>query len=330
MGDSIRQGETPYPQQDVPGGAAPAGCKTYDGLIVGGGPAGLSAAIYLARFNRSVLVVDAGEGRSTSHEVNENYLGFPDGIAARDLRRLGQQQAVRFGVQFAESRVDAVTRDGVDFRVDCGGEDVMGRTLILATGVVDQFPEFEGVEEYVGRSLFWCITCDGWTTRGKRVIVVGRSDEAAMTCLQFQNFTDRITFLTNCEPAELELSERSRRNLDNAGVPVTEGCIARVHGESGMMRSVELRDGRRIELDMMVSQQGSRPNSELAKALGAKLSEDGYVEVDEEQRTGLAKLYAAGDLTRMFSHQVVTAAHEGATAGQSANYDLYRTEQREE
>src|SRR5437764_9346424 len=105
--------ETPYPEQrhddfDVDRGV-------YDSLIVGGGPAGLSAAIYLARFNRSVLVIDAGEGRSTSHETNENYLGFPEGIASRDLRERGRRQAQRFGVDFADGCVLEVRRDGEQF-----------------------------------------------------------------------------------------------------------------------------------------------------------------------------------------------------------------------
>ncbi len=329
MSTTVAPVSTPYPTQAVPDSDQPLAGETYDGVIVGGGPAGLSAAIYLARFNRSTLVIDAGEGRSTSHETNENYLGFPDGIPSRELRERGQQQATRFGVRFTESQVDHIERAGDAFRIACDGGEIVARTLILATGVVDLFPEFEGVEDYIGRSLFWCITCDGWKTRGKRIVIVGLNDEAATTCLQFQNFTHDLTFLTNCEPAEVELSEKSRCNLEAAGVPVVEGCIDRVHGGDGMMRQVELRGGRRMELDIMVSQQGSRPSSALAETLGAKLSDDKYIEIDEEQRTSIPKLYAAGDVTRIFSHQIVSAAHEGATAGQAANYDLYRPEQRE-
>lgn len=321
--------ETPYPAQEVPGGDLPAASKIYDAVIVGGGPAGLSAAIYLARFNRSVLVIDAGEGRSTSHERNENYLGFPEGIASRELRRRGQQQAARFGAEFAESRADSIERNGAGFRVGCRGASVACRTLILATGVVDILPEIEGVEEYLGRSLFWCITCDGWKTRGKRVAVVGNSDEAAVTCLQFQNFTDKLVLICNCKPEEIAMSERTRRHLLEANIPIVGGCIVRVVGDDGMMRVVELNDGRRVDLDCMINQQGSRPNSDLALVLGAQLSPEGYIEVDDEQRTNVPMLYAAGDVTRVFAHQIVTAAHEGATAAQAANYDLYRPEQRE-
>jgi thioredoxin reductase (NADPH) len=329
MAAQATPGETPYPQQVAPGAAACDADDTHDAIIVGGGPAGLSAAIYLSRFNRSVLVIDFGEGRSTSHETNENYLGFPEGVRARDLRRLGQEQAMRFGAQFVTGCVSHAAREGDGFAVECDGSRLRARTLIVATGVVDTFPEIPDVEEYVGRSLFWCITCDGWKTRGKRVVVVGKDDEAATTCLQFQNFTDRLTLLTNCDAADVALGERSRRNLAAAGIGIIEGCISHVEGDAGMMHAVLLADGRRIELDVMINQQGSTPNSALVAELGAPISDDGYVTVDEEQRTSVPHLYAAGDITRVFAHQIATAVHEGATAAEAANYDLYRPEQRE-
>ena len=318
--------ETPYPRQrhddfDVDR-------RLYDALIVGGGPAGLSAAIYLARFNRSALVIDAGEGRSTSHETNENYLGFPEGIPSRDLRERGRRQAQRFGVDFADGCVLNVVRDGEQFEASADVCNIRARTLILATGAVDLFPEIDGLEECIGRSLFWCITCDGYKTRGKRVVVAGQTDEAAVTAMQLRNFTDAVTVVTNRRSGDAALSERVRANLGASCVALHEGVIASVEGEGGVLRSIALDDGTRIELDLLFSQQGSRPNNDLATALGVKTSEGGWIEVDEEQRTNVEHVYAAGDVTRIFAHQVVTAAHEGATAGQAANFDLYRPEQR--
>ena len=323
---TIDQIETPYPKQRTDDMEVER--SQYDSLIIGAGPAGLSAAIYLARFNRSVLVIDAGEGRSTSHETNENFLGFPEGIASRELRERGRRQAQRFGANFADGRVRSVRRDGDAFRAIADVCEVQARTIIIATGAIDLFPEIDGIEEYVGRSLFWCITCDGYKTRGKRVVVVGPTEEAAVTALQFKNFTDAVSFVTNRPPGQSEVSAHARRNLADGCIPQYEGAVASVEGDGREMRAVLLDDGRRIDVDYMISQQGSRPNSELARELGVTTSDGGWIEVDEEQRTNVEHVYAAGDVTRMFAHQIVSGAHEGATAAQAANYDLYRPEQR--
>ncbi len=306
--------------------------ETYDCVIVGGGPAGLSAAIYLARYHRSVMVTDHGEGRSTTHEINENYLGFPDGVASKELRALGKQQAERFGARFTDCKIEEVRSEDGHFRTLGEGHDLRGRTIIFAMGVKDKLPEFDNkdAQDYFGKSLFWCITCDGHKVQGARVAIVGASDEAATTCLQFLNFTDKLTMITNRPDGKAEFSDRKRQQLAEAGIPLLEGTIGPLRGSDGMMTAVELDDGRGIELDFMFNQQGARPNSLLAKSLGVAMDDAGYIKVDTEQHTNVERVYAAGDVTREFAHQVVTAAHEGATAAQSANYDLYRPEQREE
>jgi len=323
--------KTPYPHQSLQQPDSRPAKKLFDCVVVGGGPAGLSAAIYLARYNRTVLVVDDGEGRSTSHEMNQNYLGFPNGIRARDLRRLGGRQAAHFGAEFLEARVTGVRSSPKHdrFTLTAGRHILHSRTLILATGVVDEFTAIDHAERYLGRTLFWCITCDGWKTLGKRVAVVGNTDEAATTCLQFLNFTDRLALITNAPPGKSEITDRSRRNLERASIPLFEGRIAKVHGARGEMRAIDIEGGDRIELDMMFNQQGSLPNVELAKKLKLRLVE-GFVECDDEQRTNVKHVYAAGDVTRLFAHQIVTAAHEGATAAEAANFDLYRPEQKAE
>jgi thioredoxin reductase (NADPH) len=302
---------------------------THDCLIVGGGPAGLSAAIYLARLNRSVVVADDGSGRSTTHETNENYLGFPDGIKSKELRRLGRLQAERFGAEFATVCVRSFEHTPEGFTTaELPG--MTARTVILATGVNDNFPEFEGCQDYVGKSIFWCIICDGHKASGKRVIVAGEKDEAAVTAMQMLNFTERITFVTNASAGESELTEGGIERLRTAHVPLHEGRIEHVEGESGMMTAVVLDSGDWIEAEMLFSIQPADPKNELARQLGVKVSASGYLEVDHEQRTNVPHVYAAGDLTRPFGHQIVSAAHEGATAAQTANYDLYRPEQRED
>lgn len=300
--------------------------KVFDSVVVGGGPAGLSAAIYLARYNRTVLVIDAGEGRSTSHETNQNYLGFPRGIPSRALRARGCQQAKRFGAEFADGRVTSVRSDAQGFVVRAGRKIFRCRTVIVATGVIDRFPDIDDVEKYVGVSLFWCITCDGWKTRGKNIVVVGNSDEAATTALQFLNFTHEVTLLTNEE--RVKISVKKQRDLGRAGIVVVRGRVRSVLARGGKMRALETTNGEQIQLDMMFSSLGSDPHIEIAKELRLKL-DTGYIKTDMEQRTSRRRVYAAGDVTKAFAHQIVTAAHEGATAAQAANFDLYEPTQRE-
>lgn len=316
--------DTPYPEQQPPDTAPPQ--RLYDCAIVGGGPAGLSAAIYVARYNRSAVVIDAGEGRSTTHEHNENYLGFPDGIAQRELRRLGQRQAARFGAEFLAATVHAAHARGAAFvlRHDGNGGtgELRARTVILATGVVDEFPDIPDIEDYVGRCVFWCITCDGYKSRGKHVVVVGDTDEASATCLQFAAFTDRLTLATNVARGKARLSEKQRARLQRAGVRLIEGRVSGVEGDGKQIRRLCCDGGGSTELDMIFSQLGSHPNTALAGQLGVTL-DNGYVKTDHEQRTSVERVFAAGDVTRVFAHQVVTAAHEGATAAITANYELY-------
>lgn len=306
--------------------------KRYDSIIVGGGPAGLSAAIYLARFNRSVLVLDQGfGGRWQSHEVNENYLGFPRGVEARKLRELGRRQARRFGAQFERGKVTEAWHDRDGMHARTAKKEFLGRTLIVATGVRDILPNIADYQDYWGRTMFWCIVCDGYKTRGSRVVVVGRDDEAAITCLQFLNYTKNVSLVTNCPPGESEITPGVRKRFEKLKVPLREAHISHLipkKGKKGVLDYVVLDDGRRIRGDFLFSHQGSMPRINLARQLGLKLSRQGFILTDEEQRTNMPFVYAAGDVTRAFAHQIVAAAHEGAAAGTTASYDLYEPEQK--
>jgi thioredoxin reductase (NADPH) len=313
-----------YPKQPV--AETPGIRRVYDVAVVGGGPAGLSCAVYLARFERSVLVIDAGEGRSTAHQVNENYLGFPRGIAARELRRKGAAQAKRFGADIVEARVSSVRRNGGGFELRCGRRTVRASAIVIATGVHDHLPEIEGVERHLGRSLFWCITCDGWRARGKRLVLIGRDDEAATTAMQFQAYTDRITLVTNAR--RIGCSREKQGEMRDCGIDVVRGRVTAFEGSRRGIRAVVTDKGERLPADLVFSLQGSSPNNELARKLKLKLRE-GFIVVDSEQRTSEPRVYAAGDITKHHAHQVVTAAHEGAMAAQAANYDLYAPNQRE-
>lgn len=300
---------------------------TVDCAIVGGGPAGVAAAINLARACRSVVVIDcADEGRSDSAQRNFNYPGFPDGITAVELSALGRRQAERFGARFIPGEVHRVTGSAPRFRLDWGEGSLWARTILLATGVRDRWPEFPDFRQYVGRTMHWCLYCDGYEMQRQRVMVVGNDADAAELAIQFLRFTDDVTFVTN--HGSLGLPETTVNRLASRGIPLVVGVLTAARAkERGVFDAIIVDEAREIPLDHLFSHQGADPNTELARALGVDLDEHGYVQVDLHARTSLPGVYAAGDVTRRFSHQVATAVHEGTTAATAVDHDLFEQEE---
>ncbi len=309
--------------------ARPGRDDEFEALVVGGGPAGLSAALYLARYDRRTALFDTGQGRSSWHQINHNYLGFPGGVPARELRELGRRQLAEYDqVRCLDHKVESLRREGDWFVARGQAGEWRGRAVILCTGVVDHYPHFEGWDEYVGRSMFWCITCDGYGCRDARVVVAGNNDETACAALQLQRFTRHLTLLTNSH--ECAISADKRERLDRAGIPLICDRIEVARGADGQFEALLTQRGERIELDQLFSHQGATPQTQLAEELGVALNQSGYIVVDSEQKTNVPGVYAAGDVTRLHSHQVTTAVHEGGQAASAANYWLYPPELREE
>jgi thioredoxin reductase (NADPH) len=299
--------------------------KAWDCVIVGAGPAGLSAAVYMGRFRRSTLVVDSGDGRWSYGHVTDNYLGFPGGVRARRLHFLGRRQAERFGVVFREGEVTAIAARGAGFTLQSTRGPAVARTVIWASGVRDNWPDFPGARRLVGRRLFWCIVCDGWRTLGRSVLLLGNRERAVSTALQFLTYTRDLTFLAE---KGARLSARCHRKLEAAGVPLRRGRVKRViAGEKGIAK-VLLDDGSTLRPDYIFSLYGSEPRTELLRGLPIALAGNGHVRIDDKNQTSLAAFFAAGDVTDKHGHQVVAAVHEGAAAAMAANHVLYPPRQR--
>ena len=303
---------------------------SYDCIIIGSGPAGLSAAIYMARSRRTTMVIDAGRGRTKWNQLNENYFGFPNGIRAAELVKRGRKQAERFGTEFCAGEVRDITRqDDCSFHISLDAPNqstLRARSLIFATGVTDVWPSFPNVERYVGKSLFWCIACDGFKVCGSRVVVLGNTDAAAATALQLLNYTDHVTFL--CSDEKCDVSTEKQAQLKDHDIPICFGRIERARGKGGTLQMLELSGGLHLELDYLFSELGQVPNSQLAARLGINLVERGCIKVDEEQKTNVPGVFAAGDVTNLPAQQVASAVHQGALAATSANYYLYEEAQR--
>jgi len=295
-------------------------------VIVGGGPAGLSAAVYMARFLRRTLLIDDGDGRWTYGQKNDNYLGFPRGVRARRLHDLGEEQARRFGAHFRDATVTRVTAArGGEFVIGTTRGPTRARTVIWAAGVEDEWPSFGEARGLVGTRLFWCIVCDGWRTLGREVLLFGRDDSAARTALQFLTYTRRITFVV--DPEHPRVSAPARAKLAAEGIRVVTSSVksCRRDGESV---EVCLGDERPARYDYLFSLLGSRPRVAPLAGLPLKLSRKRHVVIDEKNQTSLPRFFAAGDVTDRHSHQVVTAVHEGAQAAQAANHVLYPASQK--
>lgn len=295
----------------------------YDCLIIGAGPAGLSAAVYMGRFLRKTLVIDCEEGRSSFEQKIDNYLGFPQGVKVNQLRTLGIAQAKRFGAEFVLTEVESIaaTESGNKFRVTTEEGIYTGRSVILCTGVSDIWPNIPDVLKYVGRGLHWCIACDGYQAYKKKVLLFGRSEEAAARALQFIAFTNEITFLTS--PGRLDCSVEKVEELEAHGIRMIEGTPDHVDGDPDNVKAIVLKDGRVIPTNIMFSLLGCVPKNTMAHDLGVKCNSEGYVIVEQDSTTSVKGVYAAGDVTNRHSHQVVSAAHEGAEAAQACNYYLF-------
>jgi thioredoxin reductase (NADPH) len=297
---------------------------TWDSVVVGAGPAGLSAAVYLGRFRRRTLVLDCGDGRWSYGQTNDNYLGFPGGVPARRLHALGRAQAERFGVRFRAGEVTAIARKGGAFVLTAGAK-LAARTVVWAAGVHDIWPEFPGARALVGKVLFWCIVCDGWRALGRPIVLLGDDRKAARTALQFLTYTPDITFVTRTRRG---ISRAEEARLAAAGIRVVRGEVARALEAGHGLRGVQLAGRARVRAELIFSLYGSEPRTALLRALPVALARNGHVRVDAHGRTNLARFFAAGDVTNRHAHQVSSAVHEGAEAAMAANHVLYPERQR--
>jgi thioredoxin reductase (NADPH) len=278
-------------------------------LIVGAGPAGLTAATYLGRFRRRVLVVDAGEPRACWIPVSHNMPGFPAGVSGPDILQRMREQALEYGAEIRPGRVQRLMRDEDAFVAVIDGERVRTRAVLLATGVVDHHPDLPGVERAVQRALVRiCPICDGYEATGKAVAVLGDSDKGAREAAFMRTYSDRVT-LIHIGPAD-KLTQADE--MARLGVEVIAAPLEAVHLEQDRVTALGW-GGQSRAFDLIYSALGTSPNAELARDLGARLAVDGRLVVDLHQATSLHGLWAAGDVVRGLN-QIAVATAEAAVA----------------
>lgn len=286
-------------------------------LVVGAGPAGLTAATYLARFRRRVLVADGGSPRACWIPVSHNMPGFPHGITGDAILRRMTEQAQEYGAAVEPGAVGGLTRDGEGFVARLNGREVRTRAVLLATGVVDHHPDLPGVERAIERALVRiCPICDGYEAADKAVAVIGRDDTGAREAAFLRTYSDRVT-LIHVGPA---WNLTANGELDRLGIELIRAPIDNVRLEGDRVTALSW-GGTSRAFDLVYSALGTSPNAQLARAVGAAVGEDGRLVVDAHQRTSVAGLYAAGDVVRGLN-QIAVATAEAAIGATAIHNDL--------
>ena len=279
-----------------------------DCLVIGGGPAGLLAAVYLGRYRRSVQVIDAGESRAATIPESHNYPGFL-GIAGPELLRRLNAQARQYGTELVSGRVTSLRKEGEAFVATCSGSDVSARFILLATGLVDHCPPIEGQPgDCPSEVIRFCPICDGYEAIDRRVGVLGDLKAGGKKALFLRTYTKDVWLFLTDETEDVEWQEK----LTKTNVKIV-GQLQQVRQGTENTVTVVTRLGGIHEVDALYPALGCIVRSDLATLLGASSTPNGNLEVDDHQRTTIEGLYAAGDVVTDL-HQLSVAFGHAAIA----------------
>ena len=277
----------------------------FDCIIVGAGPAGISASLYLARANKKVLVLYYNEAQVEKAHKIDNYYGFVDGISGNDLYNNGIKQAINLGVDVLQEEVLDIKIDmDMHYQINTLNNQYKSKTLIIATGNKKLRPNIKGIIEFEGKGISYCAICDGFFYRKKKLAVLGASEYAISEANELNNITDDITILSNGE----KLNGSTKFNVIDKKIKEIKGVVK--------IRNVEFEDGSTFELDGLFIAIGSAGGIDFAKKLGLMVENDNIV-VDENMKTNIDGLYACGNITGGLL-QVGKSVYEGSMAGLSA------------
>ncbi|MEO6152144.1 MAG: NAD(P)/FAD-dependent oxidoreductase [Croceibacterium sp.] len=284
-----------------------------DCIIVGAGPAGLTSAIYLARFHLSIRLFDCGTSRAALIPRTRNHAGYPEGISGPDLLARMLAQAETYGAHRELAQVTRITREHDGFTVAVEGREFRARAVLVATGTVNHRPQ--GMDDALHDEalatglLRYCPICDGYEVTDKRVGVIGSGDHGTRETLFLRGYTADLTLIA--PGAEHELDPPCENELERAGIVRVDGPCGGYAIEHGRL-AVDTAHGR-LAFDSIYPALGSTVRSELAAAAGALTSEDGALVVDAHQRTNISGLFAAGDVVKGLD-QISHAMGEGGVA----------------
>ena len=293
---------------------------TFDTAIIGGGPAGLTAAIYLARYRRKVIVFDRGGSRAALIPTSHNHAGYPHGIHGTDLLAAMAEQAQQYRAELRSGDVASITAAGQVWQLCGDGIDLTARTVLFATGTVNRYPAIpRDVHDaaLAAGTLRYCPVCDAFEATGQRIAVVGAESHGVAEALFLRTYSDRVTLFTM---VQCELHEKDRDDLAKAGVSWDPRPIASYDFSDQTVR-LGFADGSTAGADTLYPALGSDPNDSLIKQLGLRTTSDDCILTDSYQRLGLDGLYAAGDIVSGLD-QISVAMGQAAVAATTLHNDL--------
>ncbi len=286
--------------------------EDVDVVVCGGGPAGLSAALWLGRYRRKTLVLDAGNQRNLDATSSHGYLTFDSCSPSEFLERARSDLNGYPEIEQRGGTVAGVERDGGRFIVDTPSGSVRASRLLIATGVSDVRPDIPGFNELYGRHIFHCSCCDGYESRDQDVLAIGWGEHTAGYALDLLEWGARVTLVTNGNTFEGD--EPHRAALHRHGIELIEDEVTELVADAHRMTAAILASGRRIPAQRAFFSIAHEPRSEIAASLGCEIDELGYVVVGDHGETSVEHVYAAGDITP--GEQLVSvAAAEGVVAG---------------
>ena len=303
--------------------SVPGETQQAEVIIVGGGIAGLSAAIYLGRAKRDTLVIDAGKSMARWEPEVQNYLAFPKGISGEELLRRARQQARRYRVRFARDQVVAARSRAGKFFLRGEKNSYVCRRLLLATGIFHIPPDIPGVQPCLGHSLFFCKDCDGYRVQGCRIAIYGWSNETVEYALAMLAYSTRVAIVT--DGRKPRWNRRHQNWIHERAIPVCRKTIRNVRHRGGRIQALIFNREAELAIEGLFTTRGDIYFSKLAEGLGAKVNREGEIVVGIDMRTTVQGLYAAGCVTPA-NCQMIIAAGQGAVAAQAINRGLFREE----
>ena len=284
----------------------------YDVAVVGGGPAGLCAAVWLARYLHKVVVVDSGDPRNWETRGINGYLGH-HGIRSPELRAIGREEGAKFGVDYVSGIVEeAINETGELFTIRLReGAVIEAQRILLAIGIKDVWPDIPGLDRCYGETIHVCPDCDGYETRDKKTVVVGKGRKAVGMALALTTWTSKIVICTNGEKPDME--QKLLDQLKALNIPLLDQPIKCVVSKSSEISGIDLDGGISLDCERLYFAIGQYPADDLGAQLGCKRDEMGRLVIDERNHTSVKNVYAAGDIAPGPQMAIVAAA-SGAVA----------------